>query len=314
MRCATGVHRLPIIAGRPWARYHDEMLCRRMTPSEEGAIMLADTEIFFLGAGALTEAMLRGLTATATVSPGRVTVSNRRQIARLHELGTRYGVRASADKLADIARAELIVLAVKPYDVTAALAEVGPALRAGQLLVSVAAGVSTQTLEAHMPAGMAVVRAMPNTSSFVQESATAICAGRHADAAALERTRGLFAAIGTVATVEETAMDAVTGLSGSGPAYIYYVTEALLAAGIAVGLSAETSRDLLLQTLQGATRMLRETGHGPAALRRQVTSPNGTTMAGIAALDERGVRDAFRLAVERATARAREMGEELVRG
>jgi len=284
---------------------------RRTPPHDERAIMLADTGIFFLGAGALSEAMLRGLIATTTVSPGRVTISNRRQAARLHELGARYGVRPSVDKLADIARAELIVLAVKPYNVTAALQEVGPALSAGQLLVSVAAGVSTTTLEARLPAGMAVVRAMPNTSSFVQESATAICAGRHADADALDRARRLFAAIGTVAVVDEGAMDAVTGLSGSGPAYIYYVTEALLAAGIAVGLSAETSRELLLQTLQGAVQMLRETGAEPEALRRQVTSPNGTTMAGIAALDERGVRDAFRLAVERATARAREMGEEL---
>ena len=273
--------------------------------------MLADTRIFFLGAGALSEALLRGLITTATVSPGRVTISNRRQAARLHDLGARYGVRSSADKLADIAQAELIVLAVKPYDVAAALAEVGPVLSAGQLLVSVAAGVSTATLEARLPAGMAVVRAMPNTSSFVQESATAICAGRHADADALARARHFFAAIGTVATVDEAAMDAVTGLSGSGPAYIYYLVEALLSAGIAVGLPAETSRELLLQTLQGAVRMLRETGEEPATLRRQVTSPNGTTMAGIAALEERGVRDAFRLAVERATARAREMGEEL---
>ena len=273
--------------------------------------MLTDTGIFFLGAGALSEALLRGLIATATVSPGRVTISNRRQTARLHELGGRYGVRPSVDKLADIARAELIVLAVKPYDVAAALAEVGPALSAGQLLVSVAAGVSTLTLEARLPAGMAVVRAMPNTSSFVQESATAICAGRHADADALARARRFFAAIGTVATVDEAAMDAVTGLSGSGPAYVYYLVEALLSAGIAVGLPAETSRELLLQTLQGAVRMLRETGEEPATLRRQVTSPNGTTMAGIAALEERGVRDAFRLAVERATARAREMGAEL---
>jgi len=286
---------------------------RRATPNDEGALMLADTGIFFLGAGALTEAMLRGLIATATVTPGRVTVSNRRQAARLHELAGRYGVRPSADKLADIARADLIVLAVKPYDVAAALAEVGPALSAGQVLVSVAAGVATATLEARLPAGMAVVRAMPNTSAFVQESATAICAGRHADEDALERARGLFAAIGTVALVDEGAMDAVTGLSGSGPAYVYYMVEALLAAGLAVGLSAETSRELLLQTLQGAVRMLRETGESPATLRRQVTSPNGTTMAGIAALDERGVRDAFRLAVERATARAREMGEELAR-
>lgn len=275
--------------------------------------MLADTPVFFLGAGAMSEAMLRGLLATATLPPERITISLRHNVARLYELGRRYGVRVSEEKLADIAGAGLIVLAVKPRDVDAALAEVRPALAADQLLVSVAAGVATATLEARLPPGMPVVRAMPNTSSFVQASATAICAGRFAAPSALEVARELFAAIGTVAIVEEAAMDAVTGLSGSGPAYIYYVAEALLAAGMAVGLSAETSRELLLQTLHGAARMLRETGEEPATLRRQVTSPNGTTMAGIAALDERGVRDAFRLAVERATARAREMGEELGR-
>lgn len=275
--------------------------------------MLADTRIFFLGAGALTAAMVRGLLATATLSAEQITISNRRNAARLYELGRRYGVRVSEAKLADIEEAELLVLAVKPQDVAAALAEVRPALSANQLLVSVAAGVTTATLEAWLPQGMPVIRAMPNTSSFVQASATAICPGHFANLAALEVARILFSAIGTVVIVEEAAMDAVTGLSGSGPAYIYYVAEALLAAGTAVGLSAETSRALLLQTLHGAVRMLSETGEEPMTLRRQVTSPNGTTMAGIAALDERGVRDAFRLAVERATARAREMGEELGR-
>jgi pyrroline-5-carboxylate reductase len=155
---------------------------------------------------------------------------------------------------------------------------------------------------------MPIVRAMPNTSSFVQESATAICGGRWAMPEALEIARQLFAAIGTVVAVDEGAMDAVTGLSGSGPAYIYYVAEALLAAGEAVGLPEETSRELLIQTLYGAARMLRETGKGPGELRRQVTSPNGTTMAGIAALDDAEVAAALRRAVARATERAREMG------
>jgi pyrroline-5-carboxylate reductase len=262
----------------------------------------------------MSEAILKGLLATATVPAEQVVVCNRQHYARLAELHQQYGIRPSRDKQADIAAAEIVVLAVKPFDVAAALAEVGGALRADQLLITVAAGVATDTIEAQLPAGMPVVRAMPNTSSFVQESATAICGGSQATPEAMALAQGLFASIGTVVTVEEGAMDAVTGLSGSGPAYFYYVAEALLAAGTAVGLPEETSRDLLIQTLYGAARMLRETGKEPGELRRQVTSPNGTTMAGIAALDDAAVAAAMHRAVERATNRAREMGEQLRRG
>lgn len=273
--------------------------------------MLADKRIFFLGAGSMSEAMLKGLLATATLPPDRIVLCNRQHLARLHELRDGYGIIPSRDKLADIATADIVILAVKPFDVTHALAEVHDALSADQLLISVAAGVATAAIEALIPAGIPVVRAMPNTSSFVQESATAICGGRWAMPEALEIARQLFAAIGTVVAVDEGAMDAVTGLSGSGPAYIYYVAEALLAAGEAVGLPEETSRELLIQTLYGAARMLRETGKGPGELRRQVTSPNGTTMAGIAALDDAEVAAALRRAVARATERAREMGVQL---
>ena len=276
--------------------------------------MLAAKRLFFLGAGSMSEAILKGLLATATIPAEQVTVCNRQHYARLHELRDQYGALPSYDKLVDIAQAEIIVLAVKPFDVANALTEVRERLRPDQLVISVAAGVATETIEALLPSPLPIVRAMPNTSSFVQESATAICGGRWATSEALALARELFAAIGTVVTVEEGAMDAVTGLSGSGPAYFYYVAEALLAAGEAVGLPAETSRDLLIQTLYGAARMLRETGKGPGELRRQVTSPNGTTMAGIAALDDAAVAAALRRAVERATARAREMGEQLRRG
>jgi pyrroline-5-carboxylate reductase len=273
--------------------------------------MLADKRLFFIGAGSMSEAILKGLSATAILPPGQITVCNRQHLARLEELRAAYGVVPSLDKVTDIATADIVVLAVKPFDVAQALGEIHAALAPGQLLISVAAGVATAAIEARLPGGMPVIRTMPNTSSFVQESATAICRGRWATPEQLELARQLFAAIGTVAVVDEAAMDAVTGLSGSGPAYIYYVAEALLAAGAAVGLSEETSRELLLQTLYGAARMLRETGKGPAELRRQVTSPNGTTMAGIAILDEREVHQAFLHAVERATARAREMGQAL---
>lgn len=276
--------------------------------------MLAAKRLFFLGAGSMSEAILKGLLATATIPAEQMVVCNRQHYARLHELRDNYGAVPSYDKLADIAAAEIIVLAVKPFDVASALTEIRGGLRPDQLLISVAAGVATATIEAILPASLPVVRAMPNTSSFVQESATAICGGCWATPEALALAHQLFAAIGTVVTVDEGAMDAVTGLSGSGPAYFYYVAEALLAAGEAVGLSEETSRDLLIQTLYGAARMLRETGKGPGELRRQVTSPNGTTMAGIAALDDAAVAAAMHRAVERATARAREIGAQLRQG
>lgn len=276
--------------------------------------MLTDKRLFFLGAGSMSEAILKGLLATATIPAERIAVCNRQHRARLHELRDNYGAVPSYDKRADIARATIIVLAVKPFDVAQALAEVRDVLRPDQLLISVAAGVATATIERSLLGPMPVVRAMPNTSSFVQESATAICGGRWATPETLTLAQQLFAAIGTVVTVEEEAMDAVTGLSGSGPAYFYYVAEALLAAGEAVGLPGATSRDLLIQTLYGAARMLRETGKDPGELRRQVTSPNGTTMAGIAALDDAAVAAALRQAVERATARAREIGADLSRG
>lgn len=270
--------------------------------------MLADKRLFFLGAGAMSEAMLQGLSSTDALPTARIAVCNRQSVARLETLAATYGIVPSRDKAADIAAADLVIIAVKPFDVAQALDEIRGALTPRHLLISVTAGVATATIEARLPVGLPVIRAMPNTSSFVQESATAIAPGRWATDAHLAIARHLFAAIGTVVAVEEGAMDAVTGLSGSGPAYIYYVAEALLAAGIGVGLPEATSRELLLQTLYGAARMLRETGKGPAELRRQVTSPNGTTMAGIAVLDEAAVHQAIVRAVERATERSRELG------
>lgn len=271
--------------------------------------MLADKRLFFLGAGAMAEAMLKGLSATAALPAARIAVCNRQHLPRLESLAAAYGIVPSRDKAADIAAADVVIIAVKPFDMATALDEIRAALRPDQLLISVAAGVATATIEARVPPELPVVRAMPNTSSFVQESATAIAGGRWATAAHLAIARQLFAAIGTVATVEEGALDAVTGLSGSGPAYIYYVAEALLAAGVAVGLDEATSRDLLVQTIYGAARMLRETGLDPADLRRQVTSPNGTTMAGIAVLDDGAVAQTIVRAVERATERSRELGQ-----
>jgi pyrroline-5-carboxylate reductase len=270
--------------------------------------MLADKRIFFLGAGSISEAMIKGLLETEAVAPHQITICNRQNAARLAALEAKYRVSVSADKLADLAAADVMLLTVKPFDMAAALGQVGAAIGTHQLVVSVAAGVTTGAIERNLAPGVPVIRAMPNTSSFVQASATALSRGRWADDAQLALARRLFAAIGTVATVDEAALDAVTGLAGTGPAYIYYVVEALLEGGLAAGLDERTCRDLLLQTVHGAAKMLHTTGQPPAELRRQVTSPNGTTMAGIGVLDDQGVKEAFRRAVLRATERAGEMG------
>lgn len=265
-------------------------------------------KVFFLGAGAMSEAMIKGLLAARLLSAQQITVSNRRNTARLTELEQRYGVRRSDDKMADCAQADLLLLAVKPFDLVPALQELSAQISPSQLLISVAAGISTTTIEQSIDKPVPVIRAMPNTSSFVQASATAMSPGQWTTAAHVEIAQHLFTAIGISVLVDEDQMDAVTGLSGTGPAYFYYVVEALLAAGQRCGLPAETCRTLLVQTLYGTASMLQATGKDPAELRRQVTSPNGTTMAGIAVLEGGDAQQLFVRAVQAATQRAAEMG------
>lgn len=270
--------------------------------------MELEERLFFVGAGAISSAMIAGLVGTGVVAPGRITAAGRHAHSRVADLVAAHGINPSVDKLAGIAAADVVVIAVKPLDVPAALAELGGALTSRHLLISVAAGVPTVTIEAALPARVPVVRAMPNTSALVHQSATAIAPGRWASPAHVALARRLFHAVGTVTEVPEAWLDAVTGLAGSGPAYIYYVAEALFAAGLAEGLDAGTTRALVLQTLVGAATMLATTGEHPTKLRQQVTSPAGTTMAGIAVLDAAGVRDSIVAAVSAATRRARELG------
>lgn len=267
--------------------------------------------LFFLGAGSIGEAMIKGITSARLLPAERITISNRNNAQRLQELESRYAVQLSQDKLRDIAEADIVVLAMKPFDLVKALQEVAPAISQQQLVISLVAGGSTALIENNLPPGVPVVRAMPNTSSFVQASSTALCQGRWATATHLAMASDLFSAIGISVTIPESLMDAATGLSGSGPAYIYYVVEALLKGGQACGLPTETCRILLLQTVYGAAKMLQETNQEPAELRRQVTSPNGTTMAAIAVLDQGNGQQLFQDAVIRATQRAEEMFQSL---
>lgn len=268
--------------------------------------------LFFLGAGSMAEAMVKGILAAELFPPQQITVSNRSHTTRLYEIEAAYGVNIcqSKEHKADrAATADIIIVAVKPFDVAAALENVRSAITPHHLVISVAAGVSTTAIESYLGGDVPVIRAMPNTSSFVQESATAISAGHHVSVEHMMIAQEIFSAIGTAIIIGEEQLDAVTGLSGSGPAYIYYIVEALLDAGIACGLPYETSQALVLQTLSGAVKMLKETGKDAAELRRQVTSPNGTTMAGLQALEEGHADHLFIQAVKQATARSIELGK-----
>jgi pyrroline-5-carboxylate reductase len=267
--------------------------------------------VFFLGAGSVSEALIKGLLTARLLPAEQITISNRKNSARLDTLQRRYGVRISQDKQADCAGADLVILAAKPFDLPAALQEIAGAISSQQLVISLAAGISTSTLEQQLGQQIAVIRSMPNTSSSVQASATALCAGKWATAEHLELAQQFFSAIGISVVVEEEQMNAVTGLSGSGPAYFYYVVEALLEAAQHCGLPAETARTLLVQTIYGAARMLQESGQEPAELRRQVTSPNGTTMAGLSVLEDGGAYQLLISTVQRATQRAAEMGAQV---
>ena len=268
-------------------------------------------KVFFLGAGAVGEALIKGMLNAGLLSAEQIVVSNRKNVARLEALQQLYGVRASQDKQEDCRQADLVILAMKPFDLPAALAEVVPAISARQIVISLAAGVSTAMIERQLGLSAPVMRAMPNTSSSVQASATALCGGHWVTSEHLELAQSLFSAIGISVVVEEEQMNAVTGLSGSGPAYFYYLVEALQEAAQQCGLPAETARTLLVQTIYGAARMLQESGQEPAELRRQVTSPNGTTMAGLSVLEQGGVYQLLIQTVQRATARAAEMGEQV---
>ena len=261
-----------------------------------------------LGVGKIGGALLGGLIASGT-DPGEL-----RMVEQGHHasaLAKEYGVTAAtAAGAAEVAG--VLVLAVKPVDVAALLdqlsAHVDPQRH---LIVSVAAGVTTSSMQARLPAGTPVVRAMPNTPVLVREGMTAISAGSHAEAAHLDIAEAVFSAVGRVLRVPESSLDAVTALSGTGPAYFYLIAEVLADAGVLLGLQKSVALELIAQTALGAAMLLRDSGDSPAVLRDAVSSPAGTTVAGIRELEERGVRAAFIAAAEAARDRSRALAAEL---
>jgi pyrroline-5-carboxylate reductase len=261
--------------------------------------------VAIIGAGVMGETLLSGL-----IRGGRdvadLLVGEKRP-DRAAELREKYGVTVVPNT--EAAAAETVVLVVKPQDMADVLTEIAPHLRAGQLVVSLAAGITTRAIEKHIPDGVAVVRVMPNTPALVDEGMAAISAGSHCDAAHLEVAEQLLSTTGRVVQVPEKQQDAVTAISGSGPAYLFFVVEAMIEAGVHLGLPRTTATELVVPTVVGSAKLLRETGTHPTVLREQVTSPGGTTAAAIRELEGHKVRAAFLTAMEAARNRSVSLAE-----
>ncbi|MBI3185103.1 MAG: pyrroline-5-carboxylate reductase [Myxococcales bacterium] len=271
---------------------------------------MIEGKIAFLGAGNMAEAMIRGLLRAGTPPPNILATARRPQ--RLEELRRTYGISLGTDNAAAAAEANIVVLSVKPQAMDKLLTQIAPSIDPRKLVISVAAGVPIASLERKLGAGARIVRAMPNTPALVGAGAAALAAGEHATPADLEVACSIFRAVGTATVVEEGLLDAVTGLSGSGPAYIFLVIEALSDAGVKVGLPRYTALALAAQTVLGSAKLLIETGSHPGYLKDQVTSPGGTAIAGLHTLEAGGLRTTLIDAVEAATRRARELGEQFL--
>ena len=272
---------------------------------------MAEKSISFIGAGNMAEAMIRGLLHGEVFAPGDVAASAPRE-ERRRELAEKFGIRTTADNR-EAARADIVVLSVKPQILSRVLDEVAEVIPAEALVISIAAGVPVAAIQSRLAAGTRVVRAMPNTPALVDAAATAIARGEHARESDLDDAKRIFDAIGITVILEESQLDAVTGLSGSGPAYVFLILEALSDAGVKVGLSRRTSQLLAAQTLLGSAKLLLETNEHPGRLKDMVTSPGGTAITGLHTLENGGVRTTLMNAVEAATKRSRELGEALLK-
>jgi len=262
--------------------------------------------IAVIGAGKMGEALISGW-LKAGASPDDVLITERYE-ARAQELTQRYGVKAVGNSEAAKA-ADTIVLAVKPQDMEVLLAELSATVTPDRLIVTIAAGIPTAAIEKRLVEGVPVVRVMPNTPALVGEAMSAVAAGSHAQPHHLDRAEELFRPVGKVIRLPESQLDAVTALSGSGPAYIFYLVEAMTDAGILLGLPRAVAHDLIVQTVVGSAVMLRDSGEHPVTLREAVTSPAGTTIAAIRELENHGVRAAFLAALEAARDRSRDLAQ-----
>lgn len=259
-----------------------------------------------IGTGRLGEAIAGSLLGSGWTIPERIVCTDV-DPARVEQVSRQLGVRGAADAVDTARRAELLLIAVKPQNMRELLTQIAPVITPSHTVLSVAAGVTIAMMESLLPPGTAVVRVMPNTPILVGEAMSAVTGGAHATAAHLDLAEGLLAQVGRVVRVPEADMDAVTAVSGSGPAYVFLLAEAMAEAAEAVGLDARTARELVAQTVLGAALLLREDGRPAEELRAMVTSPNGTTHAAVTVLEAAGFRDAMRDAVAAAMRRSQEL-------
>lgn len=270
--------------------------------------MLRDKKLAFIGAGKLGETLIRGLVEAGVIDVANVIVTAGHQ-PRLDALQEKFGVEGTLSNAMAAQSADIILLAVKPQTVPVVLSEIGGTLRPNQLLISVAASVSTAFIEKHVALPVPVIRAMPNTPCMLNKGMTGIAGGSNAVADHFELARFIFNAVGRSVVVDEKHMDAITGLSASGPAFIYIVIESLAEAGVKVGLPRDIATELAAQTVLGAGAMVLETSEHPAKLKDMVTTPAGCTIDGILELEEGGLRVTLIKAVVKATQRAKELLE-----
>ncbi len=261
----------------------------------------------FVGAGNMGEALIKGL-VEANLVPAESIHATDVRLERLRELGRQYGIQVASDNASLVRHVDIVILAVKPQIMESVLREIAPAVTRRKLLISIAAGVSTARIHAALGKDARLIRVMPNAPALVLEGVTAVAKADGLEPGDLDIAGEIFSAVGRVVMLGEDLMDAVTGLSGSGPAYVAVVIESLADGGVKMGLDRVTAMTLATQTVLGAARLLRETGMHPGALKDMVSSPGGTSIAGIAALEEGGIRNTLIKAVERATLRSRELG------
>ncbi|KXH81687.1 pyrroline-5-carboxylate reductase [Sporosarcina sp. HYO08] len=262
--------------------------------------------IAFIGAGSMAEAVMAGIVEQGVLEPKNIFVTNKSDEKRLLSLKQQYGISILTDKYL-LHEVDLIVFATKPKDIQKAMADTAPFINEQAAILSVIAGVSIQTLENGL-GNRPIARSMPNTSATIGKSATGVAMNVAVDDDMRRHILGLLGGIGLVKEVEEDDLHAVTALSGSGPAYVYYLAEALEAAAMTKGLSKDVARELIIQTIEGAAAMMRQTKTEPAELRKHVTSPNGTTEAGLKALEGRLFKEAIAECIDKAEARSRELG------
>ena len=275
--------------------------------------MLNDKKIAIIGAGNMGEALISGLTVSGSSKPESIICTDVRE-ARLDEIKKEYGVRTTENNIEAVDASDIIVYAVKPQIIASVLKETAEKLDMSKLIISIAAGVPMAAIESCLNKDLRLIRVMPNIPAAVKEAASAIAAGGHATDEDVDLAMEIFNSVGKCVFLEENyLMDAITGLSGSGPAYIFLIVDALADAGVKMGLAREEALFLSTQTVLGAAKLLMETREHPGQLKDRVTSPGGTAIAGLATLEEGGLRTTLIHAVEAATNRSKELGEMMIK-